>query len=160
MYEVSSTASESEYPFELLAYEHPLLGFGETANLPWLQELPDPMTSVMWGSWVEINPATAASLGISDGDLLEVTTARGSVHAPAVVYPAIRPDVIAMPYGQGHTAYGRYASGKGASAYNAVPFPPMVGPPAPVRAKVSRLDERVNIIRFGSSIDVEAGHKR
>jgi anaerobic selenocysteine-containing dehydrogenase len=160
MYETSTAATESEYPFELLAYEHPLLGFGETANLPWLQELPDPMTSVMWGSWIEINPAAAASLGISDGDLLEVTTARGSLRAPAVIYPAIRPDVIAMPYGQGHTAYGRYASGKGASAYNAAPFPPLVGPLAPVRAKIAKLDEKVNIIRFGSSIDAEAGHKR
>jgi anaerobic selenocysteine-containing dehydrogenase len=153
-------SSESEYPFELLAYEHPVLGFGETANLPWLQELPDPMTSVMWGSWVEINPATAASLGISDGDLLEVTTASGSVRAPAVIYPAIRPDVVAMPYGQGHTAYGRYASEKGASAYKVAPFPPLDGPLAPARAKIAKLDEKVSIIRFGSSIDAEAGHKR
>jgi hypothetical protein len=28
-------------------------------------------------------------------------------------YPAIRPDTIAMPFGQGHTAYGRYAEGRG-----------------------------------------------
>ena len=63
----------------------------------------------MWGSWVEINPRTAASLGIADGDLVEVQHANGSVRVPAVLYPAIRPDVIAMPFGQGHTTYGRYA---------------------------------------------------
>jgi hypothetical protein len=28
-------------------------------------------------------------------------------------YPAIRPDTIAIPFGQGHTAYGRYAEGRG-----------------------------------------------
>jgi hypothetical protein len=36
------------------------------------------------------------------------------VEAAVYVYPAIRPDVIAMPFGQGHTAYGRYAQGRGA----------------------------------------------
>jgi hypothetical protein len=29
------------------------------------------------------------------------------------LYPAIRPDVIAIPFGQGHTAYGRFAAGRG-----------------------------------------------
>jgi hypothetical protein len=28
-------------------------------------------------------------------------------------YPAIRPDTIAMPFGQGHTAYGQFAEGRG-----------------------------------------------
>jgi hypothetical protein len=35
--------------------------------------------------------------------------------APVYLYPAIRPDVIAMPFGQGHTAYGRFAAGRGAN---------------------------------------------
>ncbi len=30
-------------------------------------------------------------------------------------YPAIRPDTIAIPFGQGHTAFGRYAQGRGAN---------------------------------------------
>jgi anaerobic selenocysteine-containing dehydrogenase len=43
---------------------------GRTAHLPWLQELPDPMTTVMWGSWVEINPETAHKLDVHEGDVL------------------------------------------------------------------------------------------
>jgi hypothetical protein len=31
------------------------------------------------------------------------------------LYPAIHPEVIAMPFGQGHTAYGRFARGRGAN---------------------------------------------
>jgi len=34
---------------------------------------------------------------------------------PVYRYPAIRPDTIAIPFGQGHTAYGRYAEGRGAN---------------------------------------------
>jgi anaerobic selenocysteine-containing dehydrogenase len=142
-----------EYPFVLLAYEHAALGFGSQANLPWLQELPDPMTSVMWGSWVEVNPKTAAALGVKDGDLVEVTTVLGAVRAPVVVYPAIRPDVIAIPYGQGHTSYGRYAGGRGASAAALEPFVVRQGVvPMTVRAKVARVEGRAKLVRFGTSL--------
>lgn len=106
---------EQEFPFHFLPYEHLALGDGRTANSPLLQELPDPMTSVCWGSWVEINPQTAARLGISEGDLVSVESPHGKVEAPAVLYPGIRPDTVAMPAGQGHERYGRYASGRGAN---------------------------------------------
>lgn len=85
------------------------------ANKPWLQELPDPTTSVMWNTWVEINPATAHTLGIENDDIVRIVSEAGELEAPVYVYPAIRPDTIAMPFGQGHTAYGRYAAGRGAN---------------------------------------------
>ena len=106
---------EKEFPFHFLPYEHLALGDGRTANSPLLQELPDPMTAVSWGSWVEINPQTAAKLGINQGDLVKVESLHGSIEAPVVIYPAIRPDMVAMPAGQGHERYGRYASGRGAN---------------------------------------------
>ena len=73
------------------------------------------MTTVVWDSWVEINPKTAAELGISFGDLVEVTSPQGSLRLPAVIYPGIRPDMVAIPLGQGHTGGGRYAKGRGAN---------------------------------------------
>jgi formylmethanofuran dehydrogenase subunit D len=79
------------------------------ANKPWLQELPDPTTTVMWNTWVEINPKTAEELGIEDDDVISITSEAGVIEVPVYKYPAIRPDTIAMPFGQGHTAYGRYA---------------------------------------------------
>ncbi len=73
------------------------------------------MTSVAWGSWIEIHPKTARHLGVDHGDVLRIESPFGSVEAPAYLYPGLRPDVIAMPLGQGHTAYGRYANGRGPS---------------------------------------------
>jgi hypothetical protein len=35
------------------------------------------------------------------------------VEASVYRYPAIRPDTIAIPFGQGHTAYGQFAQGRG-----------------------------------------------
>ena len=88
---------------------------GRGANLPWIQELPDPMTSVVYGSWVELNPTTAEELSLVEGDLVNIESPEGSIQAPVLLFPAIRPDVIAMPIGQGHTNYGRYANGRGAN---------------------------------------------
>ena len=104
---------ESDYPFVL----HPFLTTtfldGRGANLPWLQEMPDPMTSVVYGSWAELNPVTADELGIREGDVLEIESPAGSIRVPALIFPAIRPGVVAIPIGQGHEAYGRYAHDRG-----------------------------------------------
>ncbi len=85
------------------------------ANKPHLQETADPTTTVMWNTWVEINPDTAKQLGIQDDDVVSITSSAGTVEASVYVYPAIRPDTIAMPFGQGHAAYGQFAQGRGAN---------------------------------------------
>ena len=103
----------AQFPFHFLPYKTPQFGDGSTAHLPWLQEMPDPLTSAMWSSWVEINPQTAARLQIGQGDLVDITSPHGTVRAPAMIFPAIAPDVIAMPVGQGHVVFTRYASGRG-----------------------------------------------
>jgi anaerobic selenocysteine-containing dehydrogenase len=103
----------AQFPFHFLPYKTPQFGDGSTAHLPWLQEMPDPLTSAMWSSWVEINPATAERLQIAQGDLVDITSPRGTLRAPAMIFPAIAPDVIAMPVGQGHVSFTRYASGRG-----------------------------------------------
>jgi anaerobic selenocysteine-containing dehydrogenase len=105
-------AGEGEFFF--VPFVSPTMG-PVGANKPWLQELADPTTTVMWNSWVEINPEKAKELGIDNDDVVKITSEAGSVEVPVYLYPAIRPDVIAMPFGQGHTAFGRYAQARGAN---------------------------------------------
>jgi anaerobic selenocysteine-containing dehydrogenase len=99
--------------FYLFPFMSPILGDGSGANKPWLQETPDPTTTVMWNSWVEINPKSADFLGLEDDDVVKIISPVGEIEAIVYRYPAIRPDTIAIPFGQGHTAYGRYAQGRG-----------------------------------------------
>ncbi|HEY2151614.1 MAG TPA: molybdopterin-dependent oxidoreductase [Vicinamibacterales bacterium] len=103
----------AQFPFHFLPYASQAFGDGSTAHLPWLQELPDPITSAMWSSWVELNPQTAERLNIAQGDLVDVTSPAGVVRAPAMIFPGIAPDVVAMPVGQGHEQFTRYASKRG-----------------------------------------------
>ena len=107
------SGSSDNYPFIFHPYLSNTLNDGRDANLPWMQEVPDPLTSVVYGSWVELNPTTASEMGLTEGDVVEVESPHGKVAAPVYVYPAIMPNVIAMPIGQGHDEYGRYANGRG-----------------------------------------------
>ena len=71
------------------------------------------MTSAMWSSWIEINPKTAEKLGVHEGDLVDIASPHGSIQSAVFISPAIAPDIVAMPVGQGHQTFTRYASGRG-----------------------------------------------
>ncbi len=102
-------AGEGEFFF--IPFVSPTLGEAG-ANKPWLQELPDPMTTVMWNSWVAMNPDTAHHHEIENDDVVKITSEAGELEVAVYLYPAIHPDVVAMPFGQGHTAYGRFATAR------------------------------------------------
>lgn len=151
---------EGEFPYHLHLFMNPLLGDGRGASMPWLQGSPDPMTTISWQTWVELNPLTADELGIQNGDVVRVTSPFGTVEAPAYVYPAIRPDTIALPLGQGHTDSGRYARDRGAN-----PVRLLGGEPGDnganlmwsnVRVKIERTGEQKPLARFETTIEEAA----
>ena len=109
--------SEQDRPFVLLPCATTAFHDGRGASQPWMQELPDALTSVVYGTWIEINPRTARELGIEEGDVLELESSAGKIAAPALPYEGVRPDVLAVPIGQGHARAGRYASGRGANPF-------------------------------------------
>jgi len=102
---------------DVVVFPHPVLHDGRGANKPWLQELPDPVSKIAWHSWVEVHPDTAARWGLATGDFLVLTSDFGSQKFPTWITPSVRPDTLAVPTGQGHTAYGRYAQDRSANAF-------------------------------------------
>jgi anaerobic selenocysteine-containing dehydrogenase len=104
-----------QFPLQFQPYLSLQYHDGGGANLPWMQELPDPVSSAMWDLPVEIDPQTAARLKLTTGDSVRVESAHGSLDAPVYVHPAAIPGVVSMAIGEGHTHYGRYASGRGAN---------------------------------------------
>ena len=100
---------EGDGDFVLLPVPSPLLGDGRGANLPWLQETPDPVTKITWQSWAEISKRAAEKLGVGVGDVVAVRTTYGVIELPVWPRGGIRDDVVAVAIGQGHTV-GTYAS--------------------------------------------------
>ncbi len=117
---------------------------GRGANRPWLQEVPDPVTKVVWDAWVEVHPETARGLGVTTGDVVELASPYGRIELPVYVYGGLRPDVVAVPIGQGHASYGRYAQGRGANPIE------LLGPrPEAVSGGRVWLSVRVRLTRTG-----------
>lgn len=110
---------------ELMLYPYPSVKSfdGRAANRPWMQELADPITQAVWGSWAEIHPETAKEQGIKQGDAVIIRTEDGEVHVPAYVTEHVHKGIVAVPVGQGHSSYGRYAksTGEGGSVFSLLP---------------------------------------
>ncbi|HUF76820.1 MAG TPA: molybdopterin dinucleotide binding domain-containing protein [Longimicrobiales bacterium] len=156
------TGAEDEYGFVLLPFESLKVGNGRGANRPWLQEQPDPMSTVMWNAWVELSPDDAAALDVDDGDLVALESPAGRVEVHAVVDPAVRPGTLSMPMGHGHQAYGRYAEGRGANVMELVAATPVEGTSAPAwastRVRITRLGPG-QLVRFGRSYEAGGAHE-
>jgi anaerobic selenocysteine-containing dehydrogenase len=153
-----------EYPYLLYPYLGVTLSDGRGADQPWLQEAPDPMTTASWTTWVEINPVTAQELGVVNNSVVKLTSPYGYIDAIVFVYPAIRPDVVAVPVGNGHTNYGRFAAGQGANILAILP-PQASGGEwdwGSTRVKLEPLGRTENLPTIENNIGVEsareAGH--
>ena len=110
----ASGSADQQFPFMLAPIVRSSLRDGRHANLPWLQETPDSLTTIVWDSWAEVHPETARRLNIKDGDILEIASASGSIQAKAYLFPGVHRDVIGVPLGQGHDErMGRYARAAG-----------------------------------------------
>ena len=147
------SGDEKEFPLHLQVYASTSFYDGRGAPLPWLQQLPDPMTTAVWDSWVEINPTTAAELGISFGDLVEITSPQGALRVPAIIFPGIRPDMVAMPLGQGHKDMGRYAKGRGENALQLLSLTGEGTKPLPAwnatRVRIKRISDKGGLVTTG-----------
>lgn len=106
-------ALDGDGEFALVVYPSTRFGAGKQASLPWMQELPDPVSKIAWHSWVEIHPDAAERLGVRDGDVVRVASPHGELSVPVWTYPGIREDTVALQMGSGRTVAGRFGTGRG-----------------------------------------------
>jgi len=109
---------EAEMPLHLITFRVLPNPDGQAANLPLMQEMFGYTVRRFWDSWVEIHPETAAEYGISDGAWVRVESSVGSISVRAKLNPGILAYVVAIPFGLGHSSYGRYAKGRGENPYS------------------------------------------
>jgi molybdopterin-containing oxidoreductase family iron-sulfur binding subunit len=103
--------------FDVVFAPDPSVWDGRFANNAWLQELPKPLTKQVWGNAALIAPATAEALGVSTGDMIEITVAGRNLAAPVWVDPGHAPDTVTLPLGYGRRRAGSVGNGVGFDAY-------------------------------------------
>ena len=95
----------------------PSLWDGRYANNPWLQELPRPLTKVVWDNPLLIAPQLAQSLQLTNGDLARLSVGGQSVVAPVWLLPGQAPDCVTAFVGSGRRAAGSVGTGHGVDFY-------------------------------------------
>ena len=88
---------------ELVLYEKVGMGIGKYANNPWLQELPDPITTATWDNYLCISPSYSEENNLKLEDVVKVN----GVEMPILVQAGQPKGTAAIAIG-----YGRKSSGK------------------------------------------------
>ncbi len=130
-------ASPEKGQFELELYEKMSIRDGRHANNPWLQELPDPVTKITWGNYLQIAPSTATALGLVEGDIVQLTSPEGALRGrldpalpvegatrapvtitlPVQVQPGQSPKAVSVAVGYGRMRCGKVGEKVGVNAY-------------------------------------------
>ncbi|MBV9642568.1 MAG: TAT-variant-translocated molybdopterin oxidoreductase [Verrucomicrobia bacterium] len=97
----------------LLIRADPHIGDGMFSNNAWLQELPKPLTKLVWDNAALISPATAERLQLASEDLVLLKYRGRSVQAPVWVLPGQADDCVTVHLGYGRARAGNVGSGVG-----------------------------------------------
>jgi len=106
--------------FDLALYEKVALRDGRWAHVPWLQELPDPISRVTWGNYAALAPVTAERLDVEEGDEVRVAVNGTAVELPVQIQPGQAPGTVAVALGYGRRSAGPVAEGVGGNAFGLV----------------------------------------
>lgn len=103
--------------YEVVLYQKSALRDGQLANVAWLQELPDPVTKVVWDNYVMVSLKTAHTLGLETGNMAELKVGNEVVKVPVLVQPGTDDHTLALALGYGRTAAGQVGNGIGVNAF-------------------------------------------
>lgn len=90
---------------------------GRYNNNGWLQEMPDPITKVVWDNVVLISRKTAAELGVKNSDVVELSLGGQTVRGPIWVQPGQADYSLGLALGYGRERTGRVGTKTGFNAY-------------------------------------------
>lgn len=107
----------SSSDIELALYEKISMGTGKYANNPWLQELPDPITTATWDNYLSISPSYAEE---NDLQLEDVVLVNNEFEIPVLVQPGQPDGTASIAVGYGRTSAGKAGNNVGQNAYKFV----------------------------------------
>src|SRR4029079_16635911 len=101
---------------DLFILPSPNVWDGASANNAWVQELPHPLSKLVWDNAAYLAPATAGELDVKKGDRVLVVANGHRVALPVVILPGTPDRTVVVELGYGRQGLGRVAAGVGANA--------------------------------------------
>jgi MoCo/4Fe-4S cofactor protein with predicted Tat translocation signal len=114
----------SSSDLEISFYEKVAIGAGQFANNPWLQEMPDPITRVVWDNYlcIPLNWDGRSRFEYfnnlkEDGNIVEVTIRGNGVKLPVVRQFGMPQNTVAVALGFGREVCGKAGIGVGQNLF-------------------------------------------
>jgi anaerobic selenocysteine-containing dehydrogenase/Fe-S-cluster-containing dehydrogenase component len=104
--------------FALKLYPSVALFDGRTANNPWLQELPDPISKVTWDNYLSLAPKLAQRMALKQGDIVKVQGKGVVAKLPVHIQPKMHDKAVMIAVGYGRTQAGHVGDGVGVDVYD------------------------------------------
>ncbi len=101
---------------------------GRFANNGWLQELPNPVTTQVWGNGAVVAEKTAQRMNCQEGDLVEFSFDGRSATIPLLVEPGVADGVVALESGYARKVAGSVGTGVGFDARSLTKNPGGISP--------------------------------
>jgi MoCo/4Fe-4S cofactor protein with predicted Tat translocation signal len=129
--------------YEIRFLPSPYFHDGRFAGNGWLQEMPNPLTKLVWDNAALVSKADADQLGLALGDVIEISLGGQSIQIPAFILPGQPAGVIGLTLGYGRTAAGHIGTGVGV---NVNVLRSREAPFVATGAKVARTGDNYNLI--------------
>jgi molybdopterin-containing oxidoreductase family iron-sulfur binding subunit len=110
-------APASDSGVKLALYESMALGDGTSANNPWLQELPDPISSITWDNYLNVGVALAKRLDLAENDVVEIESSDVTVQLPVHIQPGMHPSSVSVAIGYGRRSVGKVGNFAGVDVF-------------------------------------------
>jgi molybdopterin-containing oxidoreductase family iron-sulfur binding subunit len=93
----------------LVLYAKTAIGDGRHALNPWLQELPDPVSKVVWDNYAALAPETARRLGLRQGSVVKIEAGGESLELPVFLQPGQHEGTLSAALGYGRKGTERFS---------------------------------------------------
>jgi molybdopterin-containing oxidoreductase family iron-sulfur binding subunit len=115
--ELALAAGAAPRGLEVVFRPDPTVWDGAFADNAWLQELPKPLTKIVWENVIGVGPGLAARFGLENGDLVELRKDGRSLTGPVWIETCQAGEVVCVTLGYGKSVAGQLSAGLGYDAY-------------------------------------------
>ncbi len=94
----------------LVLYPTMTMHDGRHAHNPWLHELPDPVTKIVWDNYASLSRKTAEALQLEEGDVVRIEAEGKSLDVPVHIQPGQDDKTVAVALGYGRKGTDRFTN--------------------------------------------------
>jgi molybdopterin-containing oxidoreductase family iron-sulfur binding subunit len=113
----ASFAKQGATGLEVVFYPDYWMYDGSYLNNGWLQELPEPVSKLVWDNAALMSYTTMKRLGLVDGQVINLKRGNFIVEMPALMQPGHADDSVTVILGYGREHCGRVGKGVGYNGY-------------------------------------------